>query len=148
MFSHILVATDGSELAQKGVDHAISLARPSNAKITFVTVTEPFPLNAIPGEGSMVGANEFQAYQRRSEESAKTILANAQGAAERFNLQSEGVHVADRRPADTIVAAAKEHGCNLIVMASHGRRGLGRLLLGSQTVDVLTHSAVPVLVVK
>lgn len=148
MYTHILIATDGSDLARKGVDQGISLAEKIGAKVTVVTVTGPFPLRAIPPEGPPYRGNPFDAYRQQSEESAKVVLDAAQAHAAGRGVPYAGVHVADMDAADGILATAKEQGCDLIVMASHGRRGLGRLLLGSQTVDVLTHSDIPVLVVK
>ncbi|MFD2237129.1 universal stress protein [Aureimonas populi] len=148
MYTHILIATDGSDLAKKGVDHGISLAKETNAKVTLVAVTEPFPIHAVPSEGSFAARNAIEVYNERCEKSAGAILDAAHNQAAQWGVACEKVHVPDSRAADGILATAREKGCNLIVMTSHGRRGLGRLLLGSQTVEVLTHSPVPVLVVK
>lgn len=149
MYQHILITTDGSELAQHGVDHGLSLAKSLGAKVTIVTVTEPFPAYGMAGEFSWVGAPaDIASYERSSAEFAKQILAAAKAAADKIGVAAEVVHVDDNTPAAAIVATAQACECSLIVMASHGRRGLGRLLLGSQTIEVLTHSPVPVLVVR
>ena len=149
MYSHILIATDGSERAQMGVDHGISLAKALSAKVTFVMVTEPFPVAAgATASGWVAGPNDISRYEQGQKEFAGGILEKARAAAEKAGVTANVVHVADRWPSDAIVEIAAKEGSTLIVMASHGRRGLGRLLLGSQTVEVLTHSKVPVLVVR
>ncbi|MET3662524.1 universal stress protein [Aquamicrobium ahrensii] len=149
MYTHILIATDGSELARKGVDHGLSLAKALSAKVTFVMVTEPFPVAAgATASGWVAGPNDISRYEEGQKEFAAGILENARSAADKMGVQADVEHLADRWPADAIIEVAEEKGANLIVMASHGRRGLGRLLLGSQTVEVLTHSKVPVLVVR
>ncbi|MFC5386292.1 universal stress protein [Aquamicrobium segne] len=149
MYTHILIATDGSELAQKGVDHGLSLAKALGAKVTFVTVTEPFPMTAgASAAGWVAGTNDIARYEQGQEEFATGLLAKARAVAEGMGIETETVHVPDRWPADALVEIANERSANLVVMASHGRRGFRRLLLGSQTVEVLTHSNVPVLVVR
>jgi nucleotide-binding universal stress UspA family protein len=146
MYKHILISTDGSEVAQKGVDQGLSLARSVGAKVTIVTVTEPFPV--YPGPDWIPGPNEIADYEARQKEWATKVLDDAKAEADRLGVATETVHVPQARPAETIVATADQRHCDLIVMASHGRRGLRRLLLGSQTSEVLVSSAVPVLVVK
>lgn len=148
MYTNILIATDGSDLAKKGVDHGLSLAEKIGAKVVAVTVSGPLPLRDIPPEGPPYRGNPFDTYRQQREDIAADILNAAEVQASARGVACEKVHVADMDAADGILATAKEKGCNLIVMTSHGRRGLGRLLLGSQTVDVLTHSDIPVLVVK
>jgi nucleotide-binding universal stress UspA family protein len=149
MYNHILISTDGSDLAQKGVDHGLSLAKNIGAKVTFVTVTEPFPFDAsAAGAGWMPGPDDMSLYEEGQKEFADKLLARAQQAAVHMGVEAAVLHVPDARPAEAIVEAANSEGCSLIVMASHGRRGLGRLILGSQTSEVLTYSKVPVLVVR
>jgi nucleotide-binding universal stress UspA family protein len=149
MYTHILIATDGSELAQKGIDHGLSLAKALSAKVTFVMVTEPFPVAAgATASGWVAGPNDISRYEEGQKEFAGGILEKARAAAEKMGIKADVERLADRWPADAIIEIAEEKDANLIVMASHGRRGLGRLLLGSQTVEVLTHSKVPVLVVR
>jgi nucleotide-binding universal stress UspA family protein len=149
MYTHILIATDGSELAGKGLDHGISLARKLASKVTILNVTEPIPVYGMGSEFGMPGpVIDFEAYRQGGREAAAKILGKAKEAAERAGVAAETVHVEAMRPAEAIVETARDKDCNLIVMASHGRRGLGRLFLGSQTIETLTHSPVPVLVVR
>lgn len=149
MYTHILIATDGSELAQKGLDHGLSLAKRLGSKITILNVSEPVPVYAMGGEFGAAGpAIDFETFRQSGREAADRILGKAKLAAEKFGVAAETVYVELMRPAEAIVETAKEKDCNLIVMASHGRRGLGRLFLGSQTIETLTHSPIPVLVVR
>jgi nucleotide-binding universal stress UspA family protein len=146
MYKRILISTDGSEVAQKGVDHGLFLAKSIGAKVTIVTVTERFPISASPHW--IPGPAEIAAFEARQKEVAMKDLADVKAAADRLGVDAETVHVPEAQPAEAIIAIAKKRECNLIVMASHGRRGLHRLLLGSQTSEVLVGSPVPVLVVK
>ena len=146
MYTHILISTDGSEVARKGVDHGLSLARSLGAKVTVVMVTERWLV--YTGPDWMPGPTEMAAYEARQKEAATKVLADVKAAADRLGVDAETAHVSEAQPAEAIVATADERGCNLIVMASHGRRGLRRLLLGSQTSEVLVSSPVPVLVVR
>lgn len=150
MYTHILIATDGSELAQKGVDHGLSLAKGLGARVTVLTATEPFPFRASAGvaAGWVPGPEDFARYEEGQQKHAEKLLAEVKAAADRMGVAAETVHAPDLRPAEAIVETAKARDCNLVVMASHGRRGLGRLLLGSQTSEVVTYSPVPVLVVR
>lgn len=149
MYTHILIATDGSELAQKGLDHGLSLARKLGARVTIINVSEPIPVFALAGEfGGQVPAVDLESYRRRGEEAAAKILTEAKAAADKMGVAATTIHVEESRPAEAIVETAMEQDCNLIVMASHGRRGLGRLFLGSQTIETLTHSPIPLLVVR
>lgn len=149
MFTHILISTDGSELAQKGIDHGLSLAKDLGAKVTILTVTERFPFQATTaGAGWVPTAEDIESYEQGQKEMAQEVLNAVKASADKYGVQAAIRHIPDAWPAEAIVETAKRDGCNLIVMASHGRRGLGRLLLGSQTAEVLAHSPVPVLVVK
>jgi len=150
MYTHILIATDGSELAQKGVDHGLSLAKNLGAKVTILTATEPFPYSASAGvaAGWVPGPDDVSLYEQGQKETADKLLADAKAAATAKGVTAETVQVPDTYPAEAIIETAKAKGCDLIVMASHGRRGLGRLILGSQTAEVLHASTVPVLVVR
>lgn len=139
MYKHILISTDGSELAQKGVDHGLSLAKTLGSTVTVITVTEPYPLQSAATRASWI---EAQANH------AEAALSAARDMAAKAEVKIEVVHTTDQSPAEAIVEAAKKLGCDLIVMASHGRRGVSRLLLGSQTAEVVHYSAIPVLVVR
>ncbi|PWK64076.1 universal stress protein [Aminobacter sp. AP02] len=149
MYAHILIATDGSELAQKGLDHGLNLAKGLGSKVTVMSVTEPAPIFASAGMyGPVATAEDIVSYQRAGEEYGAKVLNAAKAQADKLGVNAEVVHVEEMWAAEAINQVAKDRGCDLIVMASHGRRGLGRLILGSQTVEVLTNSQVPVLVVR
>lgn len=149
MHDHILLATDGSDVAQRGVDHGLSLAKALGSKVTIVTATEPFPFpSRAVAAGWAPGGDDRVGYEKSQKEFAEGVLKAAKAAAEKLGVEATTVHVAETHPATAIIETAQAQGCSLIVMASHGRRGFGRLLLGSQTSEVLTHSKMPVLVVR
>ena len=146
MYQHILVSTDGSDLARKGLDHALALAQSLGARVTIITVTERLPVYAgFDGGLTALAYSDYTASQRAGGEQ---VLASAREAAAASGVAVETVLIENALPADAIIATAGAHGCDLIAMASHGRRGLGRLVLGSVTAEVLAHSDVPVLVVR
>lgn len=149
MYKNILIATDGSDLGQKGVEHGLGLAKALGAEATIITVTERFPVYSS-GAGydlawSDVALTEYAESQKTS---AAAILSHAKQSADKLGVAAATLHVPDAEVAEAIIAAAKQRGCGLIVMASHGRRGLGRLMLGSKASEVLTHTEIPVLVVR
>jgi len=145
MYKHVLIATDGSELAQKAVDQGLALAKALGARVTAVTVTEPWPVTMA---GDVVVAYPVEDYERSAAEAAAKVLAAVTDQAGRQGVPCAALHVKDRFPAEGIIEAAKSTGCDLIVMSSHGRRGLSKLLLGSQATEVLTSSTVPVLICR
>ena len=145
MYKHILIATDGSELGQKAVGQGLSLARALDAKVLVITVTEPWR-NAVSGE--MTLAFPIDEYEKSAAASAETILNKVVEVARKTGIGCETLHVKDQFPAEGIVETAKKHGCDLIVMASHGRRGLSRMFLGSQANKVVTLSSIPVLICR
>jgi len=145
MFKHILIATDGSELASKAVTAGLQLAKHLQAKATAVTATQAW-MAVVTGEAAL--GFPLAEYERSAADTAARILAAVSDAAQRTGVACATVHAKDSYPADGILETAKARGCDLIVMASHGRRGLSRLLLGSEAVRVLTHSTVPVLVCR
>ena len=149
MYKHILISTDGSEVAQKGVDHGLSLAKSLAARVTVITVTEPFPYRAAASSTGWAPLPiDVSGYEQGQKDVAEKLLASAKDAAAKLGVEASILHVPDSPPAEAIVETVRTQGCSLIVMASHGRRGLGRMLLGSQTAEVLAHSPVPVLVVR
>ena len=150
MYASILLSTDGSDVARKGVEHGIALAKALNAKATVMTVTEPLPVDYGGGHagGWIPSKEEFDHYEAACEQSAGKVLDEAQAIAEQVGISAELLHVPDAYPATAIVETAKSRGCDLIVMASHGRSGLTKLLLGSLTSKVLADGNVPVLVVR
>ena len=145
MYKHLLIAIDDSVLAFGALDQGLALAKALDAKVTVATVTEPWT-SVISGEAAI--AFPVDQYEQSAERSAKGTLSQAQEAAEKLNVQCDIVHVKDAFPADGILETANEKKCDLIVMGSHGRRGISRLLLGSQANDVVTQSAVPVLICR
>jgi nucleotide-binding universal stress UspA family protein len=148
MYKHILVATDGSELATRALAHGIDLANAHKARLTVVTVTEPWSSFDLGRDARRGVQNPIADFEGAAAAAAKRVLGGAEQTAKAQGVACEVVHVQDRHPAEGIIEAAQEKGCDLIVMASHGRRGIGRLLLGSQAYEVLTHSKVPALIVR
>jgi nucleotide-binding universal stress UspA family protein len=144
MFAHILIGTDGSELAQRALCQGLALAKALGAKATAVTVTEP--MAAVLMDAAV--ALPIENYEKAAAADAARILAGVSALAADAGVACDVLHVADQLAAEGIVAVAKAQGCDLIVMASHGRRGLSKLLLGSQATRVLTLSEVPVLVCR
>ncbi len=145
MYKHVLIATDGSELAAKAVEQGLTLAKALAAKATIVTVTESWT-SLIGGEFDL--SFPIDDYEKGCAASAAKILGNAERIAKMIGITCAMVHIKNQFPAEGILDAAKAHGCDLIVMASHGRRGVARLLLGSQANKVVTHSTVPVLICR
>ena len=145
MFKHLLIATDGSEVAQKAVEQGLALARSLNAKVMAVTVTEPWTA-VVSGEMGI--AFPIDEYNEGCAASAAAILEGVATKAKSAGVACETLHVKDQFPAEGIVETAKARGCDLIVMASHGRRGISRFLLGSQANRVVTTSTIPVLICR
>ncbi len=145
MYRHLLIATDGSELAQKAVGEGLALAKELKATVTAVTVTEPI-MSMYAGEGAI--ALPIDDLETEARTSAEEILAGVDSASQQFGVQCKTVHVKDQSPAEGIVETAQTMKCDLIVMASHGRRGLAKLFLGSQATRVLGLSPIPVLICK
>lgn len=149
MYSNIVCAIDGSDLSTKAFTHAIALAGKLGAKLTAVTVTEPSVLIAPGAEMMMVDTSSILAeLDKAKAESAQNILAEAKKLASAAGLNLVATHLPDMPAAEGIIKSAKDAGADLIVMGSHGRRGLGRLLLGSQAAEVLAHAETPVLIIK
>jgi len=149
MYKHILIATDGSELAARGLEHGLALAKIVKAAVTIVTVTD----NQLPSAYEVAfnarrGMNPLEEHRAAEDEAARKILQAAAAKAEAAGVEARTIHVAERHPAEGIVEAAREHKADLIVMSSHGRRGVRRLMLGSQTAEVVTSTTIPVLVVR
>jgi len=149
VYQNIICAIDGSELSTKALRHALALAAKTDGKLTVVTVTEPSVILAPGAEMMMVDTSSIIAdLDKAKEESAKLTLAEAETIAQASNIAITKQYVANSTAADGIIHAAKQANADLIVMGSHGRRGLGRLLLGSQAAEVLSHTDLPVLIVK
>ena len=147
MYQRILVATDGSSLSKKAVASAISLAALSGAELVVLKVVPRYPMSYFEG-GLPVSTTEVARVEKQWTDSAQAIVDAVQKTALGKGVKAKAVTVKSDLVSDAIIAAAKKHNCDLIVMASHGRRGIKRLLLGSETQHVLTHSHTPVLVLR
>lgn len=148
MYRSILVATDGSELADRGVAHAVGLAQGLGASLLVVTASEPWN-TALTDPAGLVGFDAFlEDYRAASTRHASEVLDAVAEQARTRGVPVETVFVQERPAADAILATADARDVDLIIMASHGRQGLGRLLLGSQTRSVVARSERPVLVVR
>jgi nucleotide-binding universal stress UspA family protein len=143
MYANILIPTDGSELAGKAVEHGVVFAREIGARIVVLTVVAPFRIFTANAE--MV-EDTPALYEARMREHTGKILAAAAQIAKSAGVACETINVEHEHPYQAIIDAAGSKGCDLIIMASHGRRGVAALVLGSETVKVLTHSRLPVLV--
>ncbi len=148
MYKHILIATDGSELADKALEHGLAMAKCDNASVSVVTVTEPWSAIEMAQRAREHRRDPVGEFEALATEGAKRILDSALKRAEASGVPAAAVHVKDQYPAEGIIETARDKGCDLIVLASHGRRGLPRLLLGSQAYEVLTRCAVPALIVR
>ena len=149
MYKHILVPTDGSALSDKAVAAAIKLAQILGARITAFHAIEIHPLqSAYAAEASGVAELQPEIFAERSKEHAKRVLEAVGNAANAANVNCKTDYATGRSPSQAIVEKARTENCDLIVMASHGRRGLEGFLLGSETQKVLTHSSIPVLVYR
>ena len=147
MFKHILVPTDGSALSDSTVARAVSFAKESGARITFFYSQPDFPM-PIYGEGALIDPTTPEQFAKSAASEAEAILSKARGAAEASGVACDSDTAVNEGPYEAIIDAADRHGCDLIFMASHGRRGIAGLLLGSETQKVLTHSKTPVLVYR
>ncbi len=147
MYQKILVATDGSTLSKKAVANAIELAALAQAELVAVKVIPRYPQSYFEG-GLALQAAEVSRVEKQWAEGAQAIVDAVQKAALAKGVKTKAVTVKSDLVSDAIISTAKKHKCDLIVMASHGRRGIKRLLLGSETQLVLTHSHVPVLVLR
>lgn len=149
MYEHILVSSDGSEAAQAGVDHGLTLAKTHGSKVTAVTVTEPLGGQfAFASELWAPGETEIAAFDESQARIAQRILEPIRLKAEALGVPIETVHMPWRLVAGALCEIAGQKGCSLIVMSSHGRTGMNRVMLGSQTAEVVAKASVPVLVVR
>lgn len=143
MYKNILIPTDGSELAGKAVQHGIAFAKEIGAKVILLTVTLPFHVFTLDPQ---VVEDTVDQYQKRVQANTAKLLGNIAKVANAAGVACETVQVEHEHPYQAIVDTARSKGCDLIVMASHGRRGVSAIVLGSETVKTLTHSKIPVLV--
>lgn len=147
MFKHFLVPTDGSQLSLNAVQHAVSLAKEVGAKITFFFSKPDYPV-AFYGEGALIDPTTPEKFAEIADRQAKEILVQAEQMAKAAGVSFASASEVSDIPYEAIIQAAEKAGCDLIFMASHGRRGISGLLLGSETQKVLTHSKIPVLVYR
>jgi nucleotide-binding universal stress UspA family protein len=147
MYRRILVATDGSTLSKKAVSSAIALAAATGAELVALKVVARYPMNYFEG-GVAMPATEIGRVEKQWAENGQAIVDAVQRSAVAKGVKTKAITVRSDLVSDAIIAAAKKNKCDLIVMASHGRRGIKRLLLGSETQLVLTHSHIPVLVLR
>ena len=143
MYTNILIPTDGSELSAKAVQHGIALAQRIGAKTTVLTVLPPFHM--FTTDTQMLEDTQAQYKVRMRDHAEKTFGAVAH-AAQAAGVTCEMVQVEHDHPYQAIIETAESRGCDLVVMASHGRHGIAAIVLGSETVKVLTHCKIPVLV--
>ena len=147
MYKRILVPTDGSPLSKKAVRSAVQLASSLGAELVALNVVPRYPMSYFEG-GANVSADEVARVEKQwalqGQELANAVRKEAEGA----GVKAKAVTAQSDLVAEAILAAARKHRCDLLVMASHGRKGIKRLLLGSETQNVLTQGAIPVLVLR
>ncbi len=146
MYQRILICTDGSPLSDKAIQSGIALAAGLDAEIVAFTVVDFYPQTYFEGAIALT-SKEVQAIEKQWREKAQGVLDDVQKLAHARDVKTTTV-VGQGLVSDAIIKAAKKHKCDLIVMASHGRKGVARVLLGSETLAVLTHSTLPVLVLR
>lgn len=147
MYDKILVATDGSSLSKKAVGSAISLAALTGASLVALKVVPRYPQSYFEG-GLALQAAEVSRIEKQWADEGQAVVDEVKKLAELQGVKTRSLTVKSDIVSETVIATAKKHKCDLIVMASHGRKGVKRLLLGSETNQVLTHSHIPVLVLR
>jgi nucleotide-binding universal stress UspA family protein len=147
MYKNVLVATDGSKLSEKAVKHAVGLAQALGATITAFYAAPDYPMPAF-ADGVVYEPVSRKEYATLAAQDAEKILSKAQASAQSAGVECKTAYAIAAAPWEAILAAAKKHKADAIVMASHGRRGLSAVLLGSETQKVLTHTKLPVIVVR
>jgi nucleotide-binding universal stress UspA family protein len=145
MYSHVLIPTDGSELAGKALEHGMALAKRIGASVSVLTVVPPFQV--LTTDTQMLEDTPAQ-YKARTLKNAEEVRSTAARAAQAAGVAYELMVVEHEHPYQAIIDTAGSKSCDLIVMASHGRHGVAAIVLGSETVKVLTHSKIPVLVYR
>jgi nucleotide-binding universal stress UspA family protein len=144
MFKKILLPTDGSDLSSKAIEGGLAFAKALNASVVGLTVVEPYSYSNL----SEYRPETLDDYEQRMMKSAAERLGKVADAAAKASIPVETVTVKSFSPFEAIIDTAKSRGCDVIFMASHGRRGLSAVLLGSETQKVLTHSTIPVMVYR
>ena len=145
MYRHFLIATDGSQVGDKAIEQGLEAAKRFGAKVTIIKVTEMWSALDVAGRDAL---SKIGTYEKAAANAAQEILTKAKATAEKAGVACETMHVPDRSPAEGIVQTADRLGCDIIVMGSHGRKGVNRLLLGSQAHNVLNMTTKPVLICR
>lgn len=143
MYKHILLPVDGSEFGKGSIPYAVNFAKTIGARITAIYVTMPYASVAV---GEVATSIREDDYRERAKAAATAVLENVKAVSGEAGVPLSALHVTHVHPWEAIIQTAKEKGCDLILMASHGRRGIASLLIGSETKKVLTHTTIPVLV--
>ena len=147
MYKHIMIPTDGSELSDKAIDAGVEFAREVHARVTGFTAVPEYKL---PSEIELMSRHgvSLEQYEREARKRAEAALQKIADRARAAGVDYDAEFVQSDRPHEAIIRAAQKHGCDLIFMASHGRRGVSALIHGSHTQGVLTHSTIPTLVYR
>lgn len=145
MYKHVLIPTDGTALSESALDKGLTFAREIGAKVTVMTTIEPAPM--LVAAYVQIAENQSRYHQHAAEQAARH-LEGAKAKAKAAGVPCETIQVEHDHPYQAIIETAAAKGCDLIAMASHGRRGISALVLGSETTKVLTHSTTPVLVFR
>ena len=148
MYRHILIATDGSALAEKAVSHGLSLAKSVGAKVTALIVEAPFNVYDVPESKVRLMSEAIERHSEHARQHADRVLRHVADTAKAADVPCETVQIDHDQPYQAIITTAGDQNSDLIVMASHGQSGISALLLGSVTNKVLTHTKVPVLVCR
>lgn len=147
MYQRILVATDGSKLSKKAVHGAIELATSLGADLVALFVVARYPVSYFEG-GATISRQDVARIEKQWADNGQALVEAVRHEALAAGVKAKALVVRSNLVAESIVSTAKKHKCDLVVMASHGRKGLKRILLGSETQQVLTHSTIPVLVLR
>jgi nucleotide-binding universal stress UspA family protein len=145
MYKRVLISTDGSDLSRKAIEQGVALAKSIGASVVGITVSPTFRTFAVD---PVLVTDSPDQYRQNWEALAERILAVLRDTAKVSGVPYDGVHAINDHPYEAIISTARDKQCDLIVMASHGRKGVSALLLGSETTKVLTHSSIPVLVCR
>ena len=145
MFKHLMIATDGSPASEKALAQGLLLAKTLATQATVVTVTEPWTEGAY---ATIPTPSLIRAYEQAATGGAAAILDGVRRAAEEAGVRCQLRHIKDQHPAEGIIKAAKDQGCDLIIVGSHGLGAMGRILLGSTSLKVLTFSPIAVLICR
>lgn len=147
MYQRILVATDGSDLSKTAVRSAIELAAAVGAELVALYVVPRYPVSYFEG-GITISVEDIARTEKQWGDKAQAVVDEVQKEAEALGIRARGLVTQSDLVAESIMSSAEKHNCDLIVMASHGRRGIKRVLIGSETQHVLTRSSLPVLVLR